>query len=142
MVGGGAHSLLMRGWDSVQKMKAEATSRKEALFIALVTGLGAALRFYALGEQPLWLDEATTADYAESGLVGSIFAEPPNPPLFYVIEYFVVRWLGVSEWALRLAPAVFGVLTVPAAWAVARRFFPSRGARRQRLRHWRGSRRF
>lgn len=105
-------------------MKAEAISRKEALFVALVTGLGAALRFYALGEQPLWLDEATTAHYAESGLVGSIFAEPPNPPLFYVLEYFVVRRLGATEWALRLPAAVFGVLAVPAAWAVARRLFP------------------
>jgi 4-amino-4-deoxy-L-arabinose transferase-like glycosyltransferase len=94
------------------------------LLLVLVTVVATALRLYGLGEQPLWLDEATTADYAESGLVGSVFAEPPNPPLFYVVEYVVVGWLGATEWALRLPAAVFGILAVPAAWAVARKLFP------------------
>lgn len=105
-------------------MNTGATSRYEPLALALLTGLAAALRFHALGAQPLWLDEATTADYVTKGLEGSVFAEPPHPPLFYFLEYLVTQWLGITEVTLRLAPAVFGTLAVPAAWAVARRLFP------------------
>lgn len=97
---------------------------QRALFLGLTVALAAALRFYALGEQPLWLDEATTADYAASSLVGAIFAEGAHPPLFYVIEHLVVRWLGSSDALLRLPSAVFGILAVPAAWVAARQLFP------------------
>jgi len=105
-------------------MQTKSASRNELLWLALMTGLAAALRFYGLGEQPLWLDEATTADYVEKGLERSIFAEPPHPPLFYFMEYWVTRWLGINEVTLRLLPALLGTLAVPAAWALARRLFP------------------
>ncbi len=108
----------------MQGMKAEAISRNEALSVALVTGLGAALRFYALGDEPLWLDEATTAEFAERALESTVFAEATHPPLFSLLMHGMVRWLGATEWALRLPAAVFGTLVVPAVWVVARRLFP------------------
>jgi len=89
-----------------------------------LVALAAGLRFYKLGAQPLWLDEATTADYAAKSLLSATFAEGTHPPLFYVIEYFAVRWLGPSDAALRVPSALFGLLMVPAAWAVARRLVP------------------
>ena len=75
------------------RMESETTPGRRYLFLAGALALAAALRFYKLGAQPLWLDEATTANYAGRGVLGAITAEATHPPLFYLLESVVVRWL-------------------------------------------------
>lgn len=88
--------------------------------------LAAALRFFEVGKQPMWLDEATTAHFAARELRESIFAEAQHPPLYYALMHFASRWIGDSDAALRVPSAIFGVLGVWAVWSLARRFFPGR----------------
>ncbi|MGC4069409.1 MAG: glycosyltransferase family 39 protein [Polyangiaceae bacterium] len=77
----------------------------------LVMVLAAATRFYHLGYESLWLDEAIT--FVRSGLpVRKLCAHAirryHNPTYFLVVHY--VMALGDSEFVLRLPSAVAGIL--------------------------------
>jgi uncharacterized membrane protein len=94
------------------------------LFLFLLVVAAAILRFAALGRQPLWLDEAADAAFSARPFWDCIFAETVHPPLYRVLLHFVVLRFGDSASAERLLPAVFGILAVPLAAILARRFFP------------------
>lgn len=93
-----------------------------------LTFVGAGMRILGLGREPLWLDEATTASFAARPLLGAVFAEMQHPPLYNTLMYFVVRLFGESDAALRLPSVIFGIATIPLAWALFRRFFAGRHA--------------
>jgi mannosyltransferase len=99
-------------------------SRYVQLLLAL-TLIGAFLRFYNLGFNSLWLDEAST--YTLS--VGSIpqiweatAAGEFNPPLFYWVEHIMLVF-GNNEITLRFIPALLGVLTIPLVYCAGKEFF-------------------
>jgi 4-amino-4-deoxy-L-arabinose transferase-like glycosyltransferase len=100
-----------------------AKSRYVQLLLAL-TLIGAFLRFYNLGFNSLWLDEAST--YTLS--VGSIpqiweatAAGEFNPPLFYWVEHMMLVF-GNNEVILRFIPALLGVLTIPLVYLAGKEF--------------------
>jgi len=103
----------------------EALSGSRYLQILLsLTVIGAILRFYNLGFNSLWLDEATTRNIALRSLpdiwqttTGGEF----NPPLFYWVEHFMLT-LGNSEVILRFVPALLGILTIPLVYCIGREF--------------------
>jgi 4-amino-4-deoxy-L-arabinose transferase-like glycosyltransferase len=97
----------------------------DALALGLSIALGAALRLYGLDAWPLWLDEASTADYAGRGLPDCLFAEIHHPPLYYLLVHLSIRAFGSSDAALRLPSVILGVSTIPVVWALARRLAPS-----------------
>jgi mannosyltransferase len=82
--------------------------------IAVVLLLAAVLRFYGLGDENLWLDEAlswgqATMSYGE--MMQSVMLDV-HPPLYFNVLYTSVNTLGDSEFFLRLPSAVFGLLAV------------------------------
>jgi 4-amino-4-deoxy-L-arabinose transferase-like glycosyltransferase len=100
------------------------SSSGQRYHIWLALTLGALLRFEGLGREPFWLDEATTASFAERDLAGAVFAEANHPPLYDVLAWGVAHAIGRGEVHYRALPAIFGVLAILAAWAVARRLAP------------------
>ena len=94
-----------------------------AWYIA-ATAVAAALRFAALGRQPLWLDEATDAAFAARRFWDCVFAENVHPPLYRTLLHLVILGWGDTNFVDRLLPAIFGILAVPAAGLLARRFIP------------------
>ncbi len=98
---------------------------------------GTLLRLIGLGTHALWLDEGACWSWAtrESwwGQDGTIFAEANHPPGWWVVTRLWIETFGSdSEAALRAPAAVFGILTIPLAWMLARRLLdpgqrPSRG---------------
>jgi Dolichyl-phosphate-mannose-protein mannosyltransferase len=94
------------------------------LFLFLLVVAAAILRFAALGRQPLWLDEAADAAFSARPFWDCIFAETVHPPLYRMLLHFVVLRFGDSAAVERLLPAVFGILAVPLAAILTRRFFP------------------
>ena len=93
------------------------------LLLAL-TVAGLFLRFFNLGFNSLWLDEATTYNVALgtfSGIWQAMASGDFNPPLFYWIEH-VMLTVGNNEAILRLAPALFGILTIPVLYCVGKEF--------------------
>ena len=96
--------------------------RSTYLPVILLTALGGALRFYRLGSEPIWLDEAATLMFARRSLHDLWIAYPlhePNPPLYYTLQKF---WLvfGESEVMIRSLSAIIGTLNVPLLYLLGR----------------------
>lgn len=90
--------------------------------LVAVIVLGAGLRFYNLGAEPLWQDEGATWSFAQlplSELWGEAAVRETNPPLYYTLQKV---WLifGQSESALRSLSAIIGTLTIPLTYLLAR----------------------
>lgn len=92
--------------------------------LLVLTILGIFFRFYNLGFNSLWLDEASTYTISRDSLwaiwqttAGGEF----NPPLFYWAEHLMLAF-GNSEVVLRFLPALFGVLTIPLFYLVGKEF--------------------
>jgi len=81
--------------------------------------IAAGLRFYALGQNSLWVDEHASlltarfplADIPAAALSHDAF----EPPVYFWLLHLVIRLLGDPEVALRLPSAVAGAVTVPLA---------------------------
>ena len=71
----------------------------------------------------VWLDEAQTVAIAKlppDQLIDALRADG-HPPAFYFLLHVWMDLVGTSDASLRLLPAVFGILAIPVAFAVARR---------------------
>lgn len=112
------------GFD-LEHIKKSIISDKYIQILILLTAIGSFLRFYNLGFNSLWLDEAVTYYYATLPFGelwdmlrnGSEF----NPPLFYILESFMV-YLGKDEFVIRLIPALAGIVTIPVVFWMGKEF--------------------
>ena len=99
------------------------SSRYIQLLLSL-TLIGFFLRFYNLGYNSLWLDEASTLTIAVNSIPDiwqTTMAGEFNPPLFYWIEHLMLVF-GYSEAVLRFIPALLGVLTIPLIYLIGKEF--------------------
>jgi len=95
------------------------------LILAAIVAIGATFRIYHLDYNSIWLDEAAT--YIHSLTLSGIFdytnsVDYFNPPLFPLFEFVMIQIAGASEWGLRFFPALFGILTIPAAYLMGKEF--------------------
>ena len=101
--------------------------------VALITAVGAVLRFAIIARQPLGYDEDFTA-YVVHQPVGhmiDIVAHDSAPPLFYLVDraaVVVADALGLASFggpggpvALRFVPTLAGIAVIPLLAALARR---------------------
>ena len=98
--------------------------RNAALLLLAVTIVGALLRLAYLGNKSLWYDEAVMYWIANgdlSHILSTNAARNSSPPLFALLLSGVLR-LGSSEAALRAIACAAGIATIPAIYAIARRF--------------------
>lgn len=100
-----------------------------AACLLLIVVLAGVLRFWGLGAESLWLDEATSLVVADNppAVVVTLTAEDIHPPLYYLLLHL---WLvfGRSEAALRSFSAVVGVLTAAALYGLGRELLGERPA--------------
>jgi hypothetical protein len=99
------------------------------LVLVGLMALAAALRFGTLGEQGFSADEAFTVHLTRisfGGMLHQLSITESTPPLHYVLVWIWGRLFGTDEIGLRSLSALCGVLTVPAAYAVATRVFSRR----------------
>jgi mannosyltransferase len=100
--------------------------------LAAITAIAAALRFYGLGRQGFWYDEAFSS-FLVHQTPGKLFSFLPvaesTPPLYYMCAWVWGRVFGMGEAGLRSMSAVAGTLTVPVVYLAARRL----GSRRSGL---------
>jgi mannosyltransferase len=97
--------------------------RATVISVSVLVALGVALRWYRIGSQPLWVDEATSLKFAHLSL-GQLWswptvADPGNPPLYYTLLHWWIRF-GDREGTLRLLSALFGLATIPVVYALGR----------------------
>ena len=88
-----------------------------------ITLLGAIVRIVGLGSEPLWLDEAYTADFTKLTLGGWSFDpvyNKANPPGYIVLMKAWVQISRSDEW-VRASSVIAGVLTIPLVYAISAR---------------------
>jgi mannosyltransferase len=90
-----------------------------------VTLLAAILRFWNIGSDALWMDEAASWRQASFGFMDMLreTAWDNYPPVHNVALFVSMRLFGDGEAAIRLPSVVFGILTVPAIFLAARELF-------------------
>jgi 4-amino-4-deoxy-L-arabinose transferase-like glycosyltransferase len=109
---------------SLENIKSVFKTSRYLQALVVITALGLFFRFYDLGFNSLWLDEATT--YYQSILSPlqiwqSLNGAEFNPPLFYWAEHFILM-IGNSEAILRFIPAVAGTLTIPLMYILGKEY--------------------
>ncbi|MCU0631897.1 MAG: glycosyltransferase family 39 protein [Methanolinea sp.] len=110
---------------NIESLKNNVLSDRYTQIVLLLTVIGLFLRFYNLGFNSLWLDEAVTYYYSTIPLDslwellrnGTEF----NPPLFYVIES-VMLYFGRDAIMLRIIPAFAGSVTIPIFYWLGKEF--------------------
>jgi mannosyltransferase len=100
--------------------------RRNALGLGLwsTVALGAFLRFFLIGDKPIWLDEALTIEPARLSLAGGwhwLVSLDAHPPLYYLLLHVWLRLFGDGPTATRSLSAICGTLTLPIFYATARR---------------------
>ncbi len=100
----------------------DTTARGALLAVGALTVVAALLRFYGLGHQGFWFDEANTAllvHFSPGKMLGLIPQTESTPPLYYGVAWVWARIFGDNEAGLRSLSALAGVLVVPVAYATA-----------------------
>jgi mannosyltransferase len=109
---------------NVNNIKSVVVNSRYIQSLIVLTVIGFFLRFYNLGFNSLWLDEASTNSFAVlsfSDIWKATAGGEFNPPLFYWIEHLMLM-LGNNEVVLRFVPALLGVLTIPLIYFAGKGF--------------------
>jgi mannosyltransferase len=97
--------------------------------ILLITVLGAVLRFVAIGHQGFWYDESYTAYLVRltpGRMLGLLPHLESTPPFYYCVAWVWGRVFGLGPAGLKSLSAVCGTLTIPIAYATARKLLANR----------------
>lgn len=108
---------------SMPKVQVQERTLKITVILLFITLLGAALRFYQLGTESLWLDEIWNMVHAQKEVLSipaSLRDTGAHPPLWHIFTHFVL-YLGQREFILRFPAALLGILSIPLVYVVGRR---------------------
>ena len=105
------------------------SKRKEIFVLVICLLIGFALRFYTFDKKSLWIDEIHTFNDSRDDLRGQIrfYKENPtylHPPLFFVLTHLFYPFTK-PERDLRIIPLIFGTLSIPMIYLLARTFSSS-----------------
>jgi uncharacterized membrane protein len=93
--------------------------------VTVLTVVAAVLRLHLLGTRSLWIDEAASVNFANlawSPFLRLLWGSQGNMTLYYLLLRAWVH-LGESEAVVRGLSVLFGVLTLPAVYALGVRMF-------------------
>jgi hypothetical protein len=102
--------------------------RKEIFILLLCLLIGFALRFYGFDKKSLWIDEIHTFNESRDDLRGQIRYYQENPthlqlPLFFILTHIFYPFQN-PERDMRVIPLIFGMLSLPMIYLLARSFSP------------------
>ncbi|MBF0544649.1 MAG: glycosyltransferase family 39 protein [Candidatus Riflebacteria bacterium] len=99
-------------------------SSKIIFFLLL---LGFFLRFFHLSDQSLWEDELASLKVAQLPLTGILHFSPEmtelNPPLYFVLLHYCIKFFGYSEMAIRLISVLSGTFSILLIYLVGKKLF-------------------
>ncbi len=92
--------------------------------------LATVLRVYGIADESLWIDEGQTVAYATKSFAEIVkyCARDVHPPLYLFIMHIWTEIFGISETALRMVSAIFGVLAVHLTYKIGMRLMNRNGA--------------
>jgi hypothetical protein len=112
---------------------ASARYRSDLFFVVVIVLAGTTavwLRWRDLGSQSLWLDEGFTlwiSRFSPREIWQALKVDPTSP-LHYVLIHYWSMLFGTSEFWLRAPSAVFGTLSIPLYYLLARKILMERTA--------------
>src|SRR5271157_198461 len=109
---------------TLKNIQSLVTASRYIQTLIVLAVIGIFLRFYNLGFNSLWLDEASTYSISVRSFadIWQVTASGEfNPPLFYWVEH-VMLMLGNNEIILRFIPALLGVLTIPLFYLIGKEY--------------------
>ena len=100
-------------------------SRRTVILILVgIIAIAASLRLYGLDQQSLWYDEvAEETAFQRQFLIKYPTIKPYTPPLNLFFMYPMTRMFPGSEFALRIIPCTFGLISIPLLFLLGRRLF-------------------
>ena len=103
--------------------------KKEVFVLILCLLIGFALRFYLFDKKSLWMDEVHTFNDSRDDFRAQLrfYKENPaflHPPLFFMLTHQFYPFTK-PERDLRIIPLIFGTLSIPMIYLLARSFSPS-----------------
>ncbi len=103
--------------------------RKEMIILLFCVLIGFALRFYTFDQKSLWMDEIYTFNDSRYGFKEQLafYKENPtflHPPLFFILTHLFYPF-EKPEQELRIVPLIFGTLSIPMIYLLARQFTPA-----------------
>ena len=105
-------------------MTFHATIKNKLLIrLFLILSVALLLRVVMLGRQSLWLDEFYSWIFASRDVRHVLHSEPANPPFYFLLLHFWIRWFGTSESALRSLGIVPSLLSVWLVYHFSSRLF-------------------
>jgi 4-amino-4-deoxy-L-arabinose transferase-like glycosyltransferase len=114
----------------VSKMQTENSNCKlkiTILFLIVIVIFGSVLRIYGLGYQSLWTDELASWEFSRwdslNQVINEVIAEDTYPPGYYILLHFIQKYLGQSEFILRLPSAICGVICIVAIYFLGIRLY-------------------
>ncbi len=112
-------------------IRKQAFTRNPRKIIIALAWLGLALRVWGLDAQSLWRDEVDTVRFATQPLpqLLAMFTTPGhNGALYYLLMRPWIAYFGHVDFALRYISVLAGVLVLPLAYQVLRRWVGERSA--------------
>jgi hypothetical protein len=102
--------------------------RKEILILCVCLLVGFALRYYTFDKKCLWMDEIYTYNDSRDdfGRQLKFYSDNPtflHPPLFFLLTHQFYPFTR-PEIDLRIIPLIFGILSLPMIYLLARSFSP------------------
>jgi 4-amino-4-deoxy-L-arabinose transferase-like glycosyltransferase len=105
-------------------------SRIQIVVLVPLLALGALLRLYGLEIQSFWTDELASWAISNYGSLIEVIdkgVRPDNhPPAYPIILYFVERYIGDSEAALRFPSAIAGIFSILVIFLAGQKLYSCR----------------
>ena len=96
------------------------------IILFLIVLAGSVLRFYGLTNQSLWHDELyswKSANFNSLSQVVEYGKRDIHPPGYAIVLYYIEKFIGDSETALRLPSAICGVLSIIVIYFLGLRYY-------------------
>lgn len=99
-------------------------TRTDLQLLTIIILIGMVFRFYQLGFERIWLDEAVSIRIAKQSIETILFSkqDTANPPLYCAILHFFIKY-NDSEFIARLPSAIFGTVSIPLIYLLGRYLF-------------------
>ena len=103
--------------------------QRSTQILVLVIVCAALLRFWGLDFSSLWTDELESWRQSSQPTLSGVIRElrwDVTPPAYFALLHYVIRYLGDSEWLLRLPSALAGIASVPAIYILGKALYTTR----------------
>jgi uncharacterized membrane protein len=120
----------LRQLTSLPRLERPTTQNGYTIIIVLFIALGILLRLYKLSFQSYWLDEVLILKHILGGNFWSLLRTGlwGDPPLYEILMYFWVGFLGSAEASTRFFSSLFGIFSLPLMYLLTKKLFDHRVA--------------